>query len=104
MPISIDEIEKIARLANLALTEEEKRSFPSQLAEIVDYIDHLNELETADIVPWSPRSAGEVATSHATREDGPLPGWEASLGTETAVAGAPDAEEGHFTVPRVIGG
>ena len=104
MPITLDEIEKIARLANLELTEEEKISFPSQLAEIVDYIDCLNELDTAAVEPWGLRSAGEAATSPATREDGPLPAWAPSLGTEAAVDAAPDAEEGHFTVPRVIGG
>ena len=104
MPITLDEIEKIARLANLELTEEEKLSFPSQLAEIVDYIDCLNEVDTAAIEPWGARSAGEAGTSPATREDGPLPEWPPSLGTEAAVDAAPDAEEGHFTVPRVIGG
>ncbi|MGA1369519.1 MAG: Asp-tRNA(Asn)/Glu-tRNA(Gln) amidotransferase subunit GatC, partial [Blastocatellia bacterium] len=60
--------------------------------------------DTAAVEPWGARSAGEAGTSPATREDGPLPAWAPSLGTEAAVDAAPDAEEGHFTVPRVIGG
>jgi len=57
MPITKTEVEKIALLANLELTEEEKVSFSGQLAEIVDYIDQLNELETTAVQPWSQRRA-----------------------------------------------
>ena len=99
MPITRDEVEKIALLANLELTGEEKAAMTVQLAEIVDYIDQLNELETAAVRPWSQRSAGDVGASFATREDQSLPG----LGQERALEAAPDPEDGHFTVPRVIG-
>lgn len=100
MPITKAEVEKIALLANLELTDEEKISFSSQLADIVEYIDQLNELDTAAVAPWTQASAGDAGSSSSTRADIVVP----SLGQERALAAAPDQEEGHFTVPRVIGG
>ena len=100
MPITRTEVEKIAKLANLELTEAEKESFSGQLAAIVEYIDQLNELDTSNVKPWQTRSVGEAATSYASREDFVEP----SLGQEKALEQAPDPDEGHFTVPRVIGG
>ena len=98
MPISKEEVTKIAALSNLALTTEETESFAVQLAGIVEYIDQLNELDTGSVKAWQHRSAGEAATSYASREDIA----EASLGTAKALSNAPDADEGHFRVPKVI--
>lgn len=98
MPISKEEVTKIAALSNLALTPEETESFAVQLAGIVEYIDQLNELDTGSVKAWQHRSAGEAATSYASREDIA----EASLGTQNALSNAPDADEGHFRVPKVI--
>ncbi|NDD64363.1 MAG: Asp-tRNA(Asn)/Glu-tRNA(Gln) amidotransferase subunit GatC [Acidobacteria bacterium] len=100
MPITRAEVEKIALLANLELTSDEKDAFSSQLADIVDYIDQLNELDTSAVEPWSQRRAGEAAHSSATRPDL----VQAGLGQVRALEAAPEQEEGHFTVPRVIGG
>jgi aspartyl-tRNA(Asn)/glutamyl-tRNA(Gln) amidotransferase subunit C len=100
MPITQTEVEKIADLANLELTAEEKLLFSNQLAAIVEYVDQLNELDTSVVKPWQHRSAGEVAVSYAAREDAVEP----SLGQEAALDQSPDHDEGHFLVPRVIGG
>ncbi len=100
MPITQNEVEKIAALANLELTAAEKESLSVQLAAIVDYIDQLNELDTSTVKPWQHRSAGETIESYVTREDT----IEPSLGQEKALDQAPDQGEGHFLVPRVIGG
>ncbi len=100
MPITKTEVEKIASLSNLELTAEEKQSFSLQLAAIVEYIDQLNEVDTSSVKPWQHRSAGEAATSFAAREDLVEP----SLGQAKALDQAPDAADGHFRVPRVIGG
>ena len=100
MPITQTEVEKIADLANLELTAEEKNSFSIQLAAIVEYIDQLNELDTSAVEPWQQLSAGEMITSYTTREDR----VEAGLGQEKALDQAPDPDEGQFRVPRVIGG
>jgi aspartyl-tRNA(Asn)/glutamyl-tRNA(Gln) amidotransferase subunit C len=100
MPITQAEVEKIAGLANLELTAEEKELFSNQLAAIVEYVDQLNELDTSGIEPWGHRSAGELSESYATRDDRVEPG----LGQERALDQAPDSDDGHFLVPRVIGG
>ena len=99
MPITQTEVEKIAALANLELTAEEKQPFSNQLAAIVEYVDQLNELDTGG-QPWRHRSAGEAETSFAAREDK----VETSLGQQKALEHAPERDEGHFRVPRVIGG
>lgn len=99
MPITRTEVEKIANLANLELTEAEKESLAGQLAAIVEYIDQLNELDTSAVAPWQTRSAGEAISSCASRDDVVEP----SLGQGKALDQAPDADEGHFLVPRVIG-
>lgn len=100
MPITQSEVEKIAKLANLELTPQEKESFSVQLAAIVEYIDQLNELDTSSVKPWQPQSAGEMIQSPASRDDVVV----ASLGQQKALEQAPDHDEGHFLVPRVIGG
>jgi aspartyl-tRNA(Asn)/glutamyl-tRNA(Gln) amidotransferase subunit C len=89
MPITRTDVEKIAELARLELTEAEADSFTNQLSAILGYIDHLNELDTAD---------GD--TEYARRDDEVRP----SLGQQVATANAPDAETGYFKVPKVIGG
>src|SRR5262245_55192747 len=100
MPITQTEVEKIAGLANLELTAEEKELFSTQLAAIVEYVDQLNELDTSTVKPWRHHSAGEVETSYATRDDKIEPG----IGQQKALEQAPDHDDGQFLVPRVIGG
>jgi aspartyl-tRNA(Asn)/glutamyl-tRNA(Gln) amidotransferase subunit C len=99
MPITQSEVEKIALLANLELTAEEKQSLSTQLAAIVEYIDQLNELDTENIRPWQHRSAGEVPVSSASRDDVTA----MSLPQAKALEQAPDAADGHFRVPKVMG-
>ena len=100
MPITEAEVAKIAELANLELADEEKQSFSVQLAAIVEYIDQLNELDTSKVRPWQHRSAGYAVESYATRDDVVEP----SLGQQKALQNAPDHDDEHFRVPRVIGG
>jgi aspartyl-tRNA(Asn)/glutamyl-tRNA(Gln) amidotransferase subunit C len=100
MPITQTEVEKVAALANLELSDEEKELFSNQLAAIVEYIDQLNELDTSTVEPWRHQSAGGVETSYATRDDK----VESSLGQQKALDQAPERDDGHFLVPRVIGG
>lgn len=100
MPITKPEVEKIAQLSNLELTAEETETFATQLSAIVEYIDQLNALDTSAVKPWQQRSAGELQASFAVRADRVEP----SLGTVKALEQAPEHDEGHFLVPRVIGG
>lgn len=98
MAITRQDVEKIANLANLALSEEEKERFTSQLSSIVSYIEKLNELDTADVLPMS-HSTLSGDTLYTMREDKLV----SSLGQSGALANAPDGGEGHFKVPKVIG-
>ena len=98
MPITRTDVEKIAELARLELTDAETDSFTNQLGAILGYIDQLNELDTADVPPMSHYATGDD-TADARRDDVVRP----SLGQQVATANAPDAEAGYFRVPRVIG-
>ena len=67
MKISKEEIEHIAVLARLSLTEEEKELFGSQLSGILGYMEQLNELDTKDVEPTS----HVLALENVMREDIP---------------------------------
>jgi aspartyl-tRNA(Asn)/glutamyl-tRNA(Gln) amidotransferase subunit C len=94
MKITREQVEHVARLARLELTEEEKALFTSQLDEILAYVDKLNELNTDGIVPTS----HAVPMENAFREDVVA----ASIGIDKALANAPDRSESFFRVPKVI--
>ncbi|MBL8148950.1 MAG: Asp-tRNA(Asn)/Glu-tRNA(Gln) amidotransferase subunit GatC [Blastocatellia bacterium] len=98
MSITRQDVEKIAALANLALTEEEIQTFTVQLSSIVSYVEKMNELDTTDVEPMS-HSTLSGDTSYTRREDDPKP----SLGADLALSNAPDSGDGHFKVPKVIG-
>jgi aspartyl-tRNA(Asn)/glutamyl-tRNA(Gln) amidotransferase subunit C len=97
-PLSLADVERIAALANLELTEEEKHLFTRQLAEILAYAEQVQRLDTSGV----PATAHVHAEIRAERGDVPKP----SLSVEDAVANAPEAarDAGLFKVPRVIGG
>ncbi len=98
MAITKQDVEKIATLANLALSETEKECFTSQLSSIVSYIEKLDKLNTSDVLPMS-HSTLSGDNGYTMREDILAP----SLGQKKALANAPDGGEGHFKVPKVIG-
>jgi aspartyl-tRNA(Asn)/glutamyl-tRNA(Gln) amidotransferase subunit C len=100
MPITRSDVEKIAELARLELTEAEADSFTDQLGAIFGYIDQLNELDTAGEPPMSHCPTGDGDAEYARRDDVVRP----SLGQSAATANAPDADAGYFKVPKVIGG
>ena len=99
MPITRTDVEKVAELARLELSEAEADSFTNQLSAIIGYIDHLGELNLADVPPMSHCSTGSDP-DYARRDDVVRP----SPGQQAATANAPDAEDGYFTVPKIIGG
>ena len=97
MKISEQEVRYVADLANLKLTDEETARFSRDMNEILTHMDKLNELDTSDIEPMAQvlYDAEETAT---LREDRGLP----TLGSETALANAPQSGSGYFKVPKVI--
>ena len=98
MPITESDIKKIAQLAHLEITEEEVRSFTPQIAEIVAYVEQLNELDTSQIEPATGGLTAEGERTDSSREDAVRP----SLGQQLALDQAPDAASGHFRVPKVL--
>ena len=99
MPISEADIEKIAQLAHLEITEEERRIFAPQIAEIVTYVEQLNEIDTSAIEPALGGLTPEGEGTESSRPDEVHP----SLGEELALDQAPDPAAGHFRVPKVLG-
>jgi aspartyl-tRNA(Asn)/glutamyl-tRNA(Gln) amidotransferase subunit C len=98
MPIEEKDIAKVAQLAHLELDETELKLFGPQIAEIITYVEQLNELDTANVSPalGGLTPAGEKTDS--SRDDEIAP----SLGQKIALAEAPDPAAGHFRVPKVL--
>jgi aspartyl-tRNA(Asn)/glutamyl-tRNA(Gln) amidotransferase subunit C len=97
MPLTVADVERIAALAQLELTDDEKQLFTRQLADILSYAEQLQAIDTTGV----PATAHVDATRPVERDDDPRP----SLTVEDAVANAPDGapDVGLFRVPRVIG-
>jgi aspartyl-tRNA(Asn)/glutamyl-tRNA(Gln) amidotransferase subunit C len=94
MKISREDIEHIAMLARLSLTEQEKELFGVQLSRVLDYMDKLNELDTDNIEPTS----HVLSLSNVMREDSP----KDSIPREDALLNAPDRTEKFYRVPKII--
>lgn len=94
---SRDDVERVAQLARLELTADEKNLFARQLAAVLAYAEQVGAVDTAGVVPTS----HALASPASMREDETAP----SLPREEALASAPDADRdaGFFKVPRVIG-
>lgn len=92
------DIKKIAKLAHLDLTEEEVALYVPQMADIVAYVDHLNELDTENVEPATGGLTPDEEAFNAMRPDTP----HESLGQELAVDQAPTASHGYFRVPKVL--
>ncbi len=94
MKLTTQDVEYVAKLARLEVTNQEKEKFTAQLNDILLYIDKLNELDTTGVAPMS----HAIAVTNAFREDKVVE----SLGTQKALANAPDARGEFFRVPKVI--
>lgn len=95
MPITIQDVEKVARLAKLEFSAEEKQKFVQQLGQIVGYVEKLKELDTEDVEPTSQ----VIELENALREDRA----ETWLTQDEALTNAPKQKQGYFSVPKVIG-
>ena len=94
MNITKQEVEHVARLARLELSEQEKDQLTKQLSGILTYVEKLNELTTTGVEP----TAHVLDISNVMRDDVP----QESLSQERALANAPDKAAGHFRVPLII--
>jgi len=110
MKVTEKDVAYVADLANLDLTDEERSGMLRDLNSILDYVDRLNELDTADVPPMAQVSdrygvdeskQRSARFAYGSRED-ILEGLRKSLPHEEALANAPDADEDFFRVPKVI--
>src|ERR687897_297665 len=99
--LTIADVERIAALAHLELTDEEKPLFTRQLADILNYAEQLQAVDTTGVPATAHVSAARSGEDSGERADEPRP----SLSVEDALANAPDAarDAGLFRVPRVMG-
>ncbi len=95
MPITIKDVEYVANLAKLELSDDEKTRFQKELDNIIKYIDQLNKLDTTNV----PITSHVTLLQNVFREDKVLP----SLSPDQALANAPEKKDGFFRVPKVIG-
>ena len=94
MALTQQEVEHIARLARLELTDGQKARYREQLSAILDYIAKLRQLDTQDVPP----TAGGGLTQMILRPDETRPG----LSTEALLKNAPQAEDDQFKIPPVF--
>lgn len=93
--ISRDDVAHVAKLARLTLSDQELEEFTQQLANILDHANDLSTLAAGDVLP----TAHPFGLTNVVRRDDVIP----SLEPRDVLAGAPDAEDGRFAVPRIVG-
>jgi aspartyl-tRNA(Asn)/glutamyl-tRNA(Gln) amidotransferase subunit C len=96
MKITRNDVEYVARLARLELTEAEKEQYAGQLEHILDYIDQLNRLDTTDVPPTS----HVLPLANVWREDVQRPSSPEEI--ERLLANAPERDDNFFKVKIVI--
>jgi aspartyl-tRNA(Asn)/glutamyl-tRNA(Gln) amidotransferase subunit C len=94
-PITRDEVAHLARLARLAVTDEELDVFAGQLEVILGAVARVGEVAAEDIPPTS----HAVPLQNVFRPDELRP----CLDQQQALAGAPATEDGRFRVPQILG-
>jgi len=92
--ITKQEVEKVANLARLQLTDIERASFAKQLSQIITHVDTLKQYDTAGVEPTA-TVPGQV---NVFRPDMA----RSSLSVERAVGNAPESTDGFFVVPKII--
>ena len=94
MNISIKQIEQVARLSRIILTDEEKDIFREQLTDILGYIEKLDELDTDDVQPM----AYATSLKNIFREDKQKP----SFARQEILELSPSSTNGFFKVPKIL--
>jgi aspartyl-tRNA(Asn)/glutamyl-tRNA(Gln) amidotransferase subunit C len=94
MPVTIEDVRKVAYLARLRFSPEEEEKLIAQLNRILDYIGQLNELDTTDVEPTS----HVLPLTNAFRDDNVNP----SASRKELLSNAPSHDGKFFRVPKVI--
>ncbi|NTW22359.1 Asp-tRNA(Asn)/Glu-tRNA(Gln) amidotransferase subunit GatC [Candidatus Falkowbacteria bacterium] len=96
MHLTKQEIEHVAKLARLELTEEEVTKYGEQLSAVLSYIDQLSEVDTAGVEP----TAQVTGLENVWRED-QVEVWDETQ-TRNALELAPELEDGQIKVKRIL--
>lgn len=91
--ITIQDVEHVAKLARLELTEEEKVKFSKQLGDVLKYVEQMNEVDTSNVEPLS----HVVDFNNVMREDE----IHYDCTKEQLMMNAPEEENGFFKVPKI---
>lgn len=94
MPITREEVEYVAHLSRLELSEKDKEEFAGQLDAILGFMEKLNELDTEGVEPMVHGIEGQKVVRQDEVGD--------SLPRKEALQNAPESSEGCFKVPRII--
>ncbi len=92
--ISIKEVEHVALLGRLELSEEEKKLYSRQLSDILEHARKLQDLDTEDVPP----TAHVLPLHNVFREDRP----GEHMATDKVLANAPERRDDYFKVPRIL--
>lgn len=93
--ISRDDVAHLARLARLTLTDGELQSFAGQLDAILEHVSRIQAVDVTGVEATD----NPLTDLNVTRPDDVVP----SLSQEQALAAAPNAVDGRFAVPRILG-
>lgn len=96
MKITAKDVDHVALLSRLELTEEEAGRFTGQLNSILDYVEVLNSVDTSQVEP----TAHVLPVKNVMRPDEVRP----SLDRKLALSNAPEQEDGYFIVPKIVEG
>ncbi len=92
--IDLEQVRKVALLARLELSPEEEKQFTGQLSSILEYVEQLGELDTANVEP----TTRAIEVSNITRDDA----LEPFAGRRDILDCAPDREDDFFKVPKIL--
>jgi aspartyl-tRNA(Asn)/glutamyl-tRNA(Gln) amidotransferase subunit C len=95
-PLTTDDVRHVAKLARLALDDEQLRRFTPQLESILEYVDKIRAVDVSGVEPM----AHALPLANVLREDVVEP----SLPIEEVLKNAPETDGRFFKVPKVIGG
>jgi aspartyl-tRNA(Asn)/glutamyl-tRNA(Gln) amidotransferase subunit C len=94
MKVTVKDVEHVARLARLGLTDEEKKRFTEQLSAILEYAEIINKLDTRNAAPTS----HAIPMKNVFRDDKVTPCED----LKEILANAPASENNMFSVPRIM--
>lgn len=94
MALSEKDVQYVAKLARLEVTDQEVAKYTQQLANILGYVEQLNQLDTSNVEPLT----HPLDMKNVFREDKVLP----SLTQKEVLSNGPEVQSGHFKVPKIM--